>query len=154
MKRGLIRMVLDDHRDVAMYRHALFSAYLKARGRYSGVTAHYEDKTGLVRIVFKAIHDLIARNKELEAIVRKHEEQDVDLKQRGETTIVDGVIRAWIDQYGKKHMVKRYSIMLRELSRTAYELEDKGRASVLTDIGDILKGIIEGIKSQETATAR
>lgn len=62
--------------------------------------------------------------------------------------IIDGIIRNQIDQYGKKHIVKRYSTMLGELTRTAYELEDKERVSVLTDIEEILKYIIIGIKEQ------
>lgn len=62
--------------------------------------------------------------------------------------IIDGIIRNQIDQYGKKHIVKRYSIMLGELARTAYELEDKERVSVLTDIEEILRYIIIGIKEQ------
>lgn len=63
-------------------------------------------------------------------------------------SIIDGIIRDQIDQYGKRHIVKRYSTMLGELTRTAYELEDKERASVLTDIEDVLKYIIIGIKEQ------
>lgn len=62
--------------------------------------------------------------------------------------IIDGIIRDQIDQYGKKHIIKRYSTMLGELTRTAYELENKERASVLTDIEEILKYIIIGIKEQ------
>ncbi len=38
--------------------------------------------------------------------------------------------------------------MLGELTRTAYELEDKERVSVLTDIEEILRYIIIGIKEQ------
>lgn len=62
--------------------------------------------------------------------------------------IIDGIIKDQIDRKGKKQIVKRYSIMLGELTRTAYELADKERVSVLTDIEEVLKYIIAGIKEQ------
>lgn len=63
-------------------------------------------------------------------------------------SIIDDLIKSQIDQYGKKHIVRRYSTMLGELTRTVYELEDKERVSVLTDIEEILRYIIIGIKEQ------
>ncbi|MFV0584987.1 MAG: hypothetical protein ACK5N4_23475 [Parabacteroides gordonii] len=65
-----------------------------------------------------------------------------------EKSIIDGVLKNQIDQQGKKQVIKRYSIMLGELTKTAYELEDKMRASVLTDISNVLECIIDGIKKQ------
>lgn len=71
MGKGVIRTILDDHRDVAMYRHALTSIYFKLIGKASGKTAHYGDESDMIRPVVREIHRLIARNKELEAMVEE-----------------------------------------------------------------------------------
>lgn len=63
-------------------------------------------------------------------------------------SIIDSVIRDQINRYGKRHIVKRYSIMLGELTRTAYELEDLQRGCVLMDIEEVLKCIIEGVNNE------
>ena len=46
-RKDIIRTLIDDHRDVAMYRHALCAIHLKLIGMSSGATPHYEDGTGL-----------------------------------------------------------------------------------------------------------
>lgn len=71
MGKGIIRTILDDHRDAALYRHAFTSIYLKLTGKASGKTASYGDESHLIRPVVREIHQLIARNEELEAMVEK-----------------------------------------------------------------------------------
>lgn len=71
MGKGIIRTILDDHRDVDMYRHAFVSIYLKLTGKTSGATACYGDEFGVIKPVIKEIHRLIARNMELEAMVEE-----------------------------------------------------------------------------------
>lgn len=69
MKKGIIRTILDDHRDVYLYRHALVTIYLKLSGKSSGHTAHYEDETGYIKPVFNEIKKLQCRIKELEETI-------------------------------------------------------------------------------------
>lgn len=52
-RKGIIRTLIDDHRDAALYRHALCAIYLKLMGMSSGATPHYEDKTGFCSSYFK-----------------------------------------------------------------------------------------------------
>ena len=69
MKKGIIRTILDDHRDVVLYKHALVTILLKLKGRSSGLTAHYEDESGCIRPIFKEIQELQSRIKELEETI-------------------------------------------------------------------------------------
>lgn len=73
MKKGIIKTILDDHRDAAMYRHVLTTICMKLSGKISGLTAHYEDETGYVRIIFTEIHKLRSRVEELELKLKQYE---------------------------------------------------------------------------------
>lgn len=73
MRKGIIRTILDDHRDVVMYRHAFMSAYLELTGKSQGATARYDIDDDMVRCVFRKIRNLVAMNNELKAIVREYE---------------------------------------------------------------------------------
>lgn len=76
MGKGIIRTILDDHRDVAMYRHAMNTLYCKIKGDYTGKTVKYEDKSNCVHRLFFEVNKLMQRINELEAIIRKHNGQD------------------------------------------------------------------------------
>ena len=79
-RKGIIRTLIDDHRDAAMYRHALCAIHLKLIGMSSGATPHYEDKTGFVRPIFKEIKRLRKRIEELETTVKEYEEKGVCIR--------------------------------------------------------------------------
>lgn len=79
-KKGIIRTILDDHRDASMLRHALLAVYLKLTGKSSGMTPHYTDETGLVRSIFKEIYRLNGRIDELQARIKEYEEKGVCLR--------------------------------------------------------------------------
>ncbi len=72
MEKNIIRTILDDHRDVAMYRHAMESLYCKIKGDYIGKTVKHEDESGCVQRLFQEVDKLMKRNKELEAIIQKN----------------------------------------------------------------------------------
>lgn len=76
MGKGIIRTILDDHRDVAIYRHAMETLYYKIKGDYTGKTVKHQDKSGCVHRLFLEVDKLMQRNNELEAIIRKHNRQD------------------------------------------------------------------------------
>ncbi len=71
-RKGIIRTIIDDHRDAALYRHALCAIYLKLMGFSSGFTPNYKDETGFVRPIFKEINRLRKRIEELEALINQH----------------------------------------------------------------------------------
>ena len=79
-RKGIIRTLIDDHRDAAMYRHALCAIHLKLIGMSSGAPPHYEDKTGFVRPIFKEIKRLRKRIEELETTVKEYEEKGVCIR--------------------------------------------------------------------------
>ena len=79
-RKGIIRTLIDDHRDVAMYRHALCAIHLKLIGMSSGATPHYEAGTGFVRLIFKEINRLRKRIEELETTVKEYEEKGVCIR--------------------------------------------------------------------------
>lgn len=79
-RKDIIRTLIDDHRDVAMYRHALCAIHLKLIGMSSGATPHYEDGTGFVRLIFKKINRLRKRIEELETTVKEYEEKGVCIR--------------------------------------------------------------------------
>lgn len=79
-KKGIIRTILDDHRDSSMLRHALLAVYLKLTGKSSGMTPHYADETGLVWDIFKEIYRLNGRIEELQARIKEYEEKGVRLR--------------------------------------------------------------------------
>lgn len=69
--KGIIRTLIDDHRDAAMYRHAMRSLYCKIKGDYVGKTVKHEDESGCVQMLFREVDKLMKRNKELEAIIQE-----------------------------------------------------------------------------------
>lgn len=79
-RKGIIRTLIDDHRDAALYRHTLCAIYLKLMGMSSGATPHYEDKTGFVRPILKEIKRLRKRIEELETTVKEYEEKGVCIR--------------------------------------------------------------------------
>lgn len=79
-KKGIIRTILDDHRDASVLRHALLAVYLRLTGKSSGMTPQYTDEKGLIKAIFKEIYQLNGRIEELEAKVRKYEEKGVCLR--------------------------------------------------------------------------
>lgn len=70
-RKGIIRTLIDDHRDAAMYRHAMRSLYCKIKGDYVGKTVKHEDESGCVQMLFREVDKLMKRNKELEAIIQE-----------------------------------------------------------------------------------
>ena len=74
-RKGIIRTLIDDHRDAA-----LCAIYLKLMGMSSGATPHYEDKTGFVRPILKEIKRLRKRIEELETTVKEYEEKGVCIR--------------------------------------------------------------------------
>lgn len=72
MNEDIIKAILDDHRNVAMYKHALTTIHLKLIGKTIGATAHYEDETGIIRPIFKEINRLLSRNEELEKAILQY----------------------------------------------------------------------------------
>lgn len=70
-RKGIIRTLIDDYRDAAMYRHAMRSLYCKIKGDYVGKTVKHEDESGCVQMLFREVDKLMKRNKELEAIIQE-----------------------------------------------------------------------------------
>lgn len=70
--KGIIRTLIDDHRDASMLRHALCDIYLKLSGKTSGRTPHYDEESGLVQAIFREIYRLRGRIEELEALINQH----------------------------------------------------------------------------------
>lgn len=79
-RKGIIRTLIDDHRDATLYRHALGTIYLKLMGFPSGVTPNYKDETGFVRPILKEIKRLRKRIEELETTVKVFEEKGVCIR--------------------------------------------------------------------------
>ena len=65
-KKGLFRTILDDHRDVEIYRHALTAIVFRLRGKMSGKTPVYKDDSGVIRLIFRLIEKQEDRIRELE----------------------------------------------------------------------------------------
>lgn len=72
-RKGLLQTLVDDHRDVAVLRHALLAVYLKLSGESSGKTPHYEDESGIVRAIFREVNKLKSHIQELEETIHKLE---------------------------------------------------------------------------------
>lgn len=64
--------------------------------------------------------------------------------------IIDNVIQKQIDLQGVDQVVKRYSIMMEEVSRTMSESKDMKQSSILSDVENLLISIISGIKNQSS----
>lgn len=64
-----------------------------------------------------------------------------------ETNGIDSFISKQVNHMGSRHTIRRYSIMLNELTKTMNEMEDKKRASVISDVAHLLRLIICGIKN-------
>lgn len=79
-RKGILWTLIDDHRDAAMFRHALVDVYLKLSGKNSGRTPHYKDETGMVNLIFREVHRLRGHIDELEAKVKKYEEKGACLR--------------------------------------------------------------------------
>lgn len=79
-RKGIIRTLIDDHRDASMFRHALCDIYLKLSGKTSGSTLHYDEESGLVQAIFREIYRLRGRIEELETTVKEYEEKGVCIR--------------------------------------------------------------------------
>lgn len=79
-RKGIIRTLIDDHRDVAMYKRGILVLYLKIRGDYEGRTLKFDGLCEEFRHLFREVSSLMARNKELEARIKEYEEKGVCLR--------------------------------------------------------------------------
>ena len=64
--------------------------------------------------------------------------------------IMSNIIERQIKLMGINQVIKRYSIMLDELRSTINEQVDTKRASVLSDIEEVLENILYSIKERHT----
>lgn len=64
--------------------------------------------------------------------------------------IMSNIIERQIKLMGINQVIKRYSIMLDELRFTINEQVDTKRASVLSDIEEVLENILYSIKERHT----
>ena len=64
--------------------------------------------------------------------------------------IMSNIIERQIKLLGINQVIKRYSIMLDELRFTINEQVDTKRASVLSDIEEVLENILYSIKERHT----
>lgn len=66
-------------------------------------------------------------------------------------SIIDDWISEQIRVCGKEHILFRCGIMQTELKQSIHDIKDINRASVLSDVLNIVDKITDGIKQSDTA---